>query len=168
MKKAICLVSVVIFLLGCASLPKNKTPVDDSLVKLHKAKEIQCDFTKGVEIFLTDHGELAVKQEEASEDDEGGYRLLINIHPRSDSATINRYLIPVEDKDIPETEASKVQRRDYGIYFILDVDGGAIATITVFSADDVSSGYEAALSISDSSWLGKFTGIMLGSCKVIE
>ena len=163
MKKTICLISGVIFLFGCASLPKNKTPVDDSIVKLHKAKEIQCSFTKGVGIILTEEGELEVEQSENDEND--GFEflpLLLKINPKSYNATINY----IEDAETQITFNSKVQRWNESISFILDVDGLFIATIVVFNADDKFSDYEATLSwfIDDGPAIGNFWG----SCKVIE
>ena len=161
MKKTICLISVVIFLFGCASTPKNKTPVDESIVKLHRAKEIQCDFTKGVAISLTEQGELEVEQLEPNEDDEDDMRLLFKIDPKSNNATIY-------DAVNPYILTSKVRRTSYGISFIVDIEDSAIATFTVFRADDVSSGYVAALSISGELWGDALTWVLLGSCKVIE
>ena len=167
MKKTICLVSVVIFLFGCASSPEIKVPVDDSLEKLLMAKVIQCDFTKYVEIYFTEQGEIEVDQSEDSEEDEDGWRLLINISPRSDETTIYYYEMPVEDQDTPTTFTSKVQRRDYGIYFIVDVEKWGIATITVLNIDDIVSDYAGVLSVIGALW-DLETRIMLGSCKVIE
>ena len=131
MKKIIYFISIVIFLFSCASTPENKALVDDSVVKLHRAKEIQCIFTKGVGV---DSWDLEVEQLEPTEDDEE-MRLLFKIDPKSNNAT-TYYSEGAED---PAIFASKMQRWERGISFIVYVEGWVIATITVFNIEDIPS-----------------------------
>ena len=169
MKKTICLVSVVIFLVGCASSPEIKVPVDDSIVKLHKAKEIQCRFTKGVEIDFSD---LEVDKRESDEGDWDDMRLLFKIDPKSNNATIYYFEDEDEDEDEdvedPYIFTSKVQRWEEGIsFFIVYEERWAIATINVFNTEDILSDYGATYSISK---MESDPAVIIGwgSCKVIE
>lgn len=175
MKKTVYLISIIIFLVGCASSTEKKTPVDDSIVRLHRAKEIQCSLTKAVLISLTEE-ELEVKQYEEEFDEVGikGMHLQIKIDPKSDKATIYAEMELFETFKFPEgnafsqeTYTSKVQRWDESISIIFDDQEEVIATIVVFNADDDFYDYEATLSAS-----GYYHGHEIfnwfGSCRVIE
>jgi len=163
MKKIICFISVIFLLVGCASTPEMKAPVDDSLAKLHKAKEIQCSFTKAVSIELTEQGELEIEQ--STEYDDFGLRLLLKVDPKSDNATIIYFedINDLEDEENQIAFNSKVQRWEESISFILDVEGWFIATIVVFNAEDKFSDYGAKLA-----WFyeGPYISNSWGSCKI--
>ena len=165
MKKTICLISVIFLLFGCASSPESIMPVDDSIAKLHKAKEIQCRFTKDGEIDFSD---LEVDKLESDEGDWDDMRLLFKIDPKSNNATI--YYFEDEDEDVedPYIFASKMQRWEEGIsFFIVYEERWAIATINVFNTEDILSDYGATYSISK---MESDPAVIIGwgSCKVIE
>ncbi len=165
MKKTIYLVSAIFLLFSCASTPENKTPVDESIVKLHKAKEIQCSFTKGVRV---DSWDLEVEKHPEGEDDDE-IHLQIKIDPKSNNATTYRYNEGAEDPYNEDTYnfASKMQKWERGISFIVYVEGWFIETITVFNIEDIPSDYGATLSISE---INSDPAVMYfwGSCKVVE
>ncbi len=151
MKKTIYLVSALIFLVGCASSPENKVPVDkspvklnDSLVKLLRAKEIQCYFPKNVVIDVED---FEGEQDVFVEDD--GLRLLLKIDPKSDNTTIYLDARLSKDLEFPYTYSSKTQRWAEHISFIFNHPFGTpIITVFPSDTDDVLSDYVATLSLS--------------------
>ncbi len=170
MKKTIYLVSIVIFLFGCASSPENKVPVDkslveldDSLVELLRAREIQCSFTTLVFIDVEGFG---VDQYEDEDDEDFELRLLLKIDPKSDNTTIYLDARLSEDLGFPYTYSSKVQRWGESISLIFGIPGVGPPIITVFSTDDDFSDYEATLSLSAYIWWSPSIYNYRGSCKI--
>lgn len=132
MKKTICLVSVVIFLFGCASSPEISPSNKESYQRLINATEIECVFTKGV-AFRFDAPEYEMAIDSTYSD--FPITITITIDEQTEIVTIYEQNSTGNRSTYSDFERTKW---DGGLSFITmsGMGGASYGHITIFNPDE--------------------------------
>lgn len=135
---------------GCVSTHEMISSEKESYLRLTSAREMECDFIQGIELYQEDNGEINI--EKGDEDPVGHSEMDFSIKIQS---KLNMAAITTLGKDFGpnHTYPSRIEKWGRnGISFIIDVnsleDGLGIAMLSVFDLDDKKDAdYGATLSI---------------------